>query len=87
MVERLFLAVVRGCLRSVIVVFPDYTHLLFYITILWTFLCLFDVAYEIGKITFYIHHSKSDDDSEPELTPRCLSNLGICFEMKLLYLT
>ena len=29
MVERLFLAVPRGCLRFVIVVFPDHTHLLF----------------------------------------------------------
>ena len=28
-VERLFLAVPRGCLRFVIVVFPDHTHLLF----------------------------------------------------------
>ena len=31
MVERLFLAVSRGCLRFVIVVFPDNTHLLFFI--------------------------------------------------------
>ena len=31
MVERLFLAVPCGCLRFVIVVFPDHTHLLFYI--------------------------------------------------------
>ena len=31
MVERLFLAVPRGCLRFMIVVFPDHTHLLFYI--------------------------------------------------------
>ena len=30
MVERLFLAVPRGCLRFVIVVFPDHTNLLFY---------------------------------------------------------
>ena len=30
MVERLFLAVPRGCLLFVIVVFPDYTHLLFW---------------------------------------------------------
>ena len=30
MVERLFLAVQWGCLRFVIVVFPDYTHLLFF---------------------------------------------------------
>ena len=29
--ERLFLAVPRGCLRVVIVVFPDHTHLLFLI--------------------------------------------------------
>ena len=29
MVERLFLAIPRGCLRFVIVVFPDHTHLLF----------------------------------------------------------
>ena len=29
MVERLFPAVPRGCLRFVIVVFPDHTHLLF----------------------------------------------------------
>ena len=28
MVERLFLAVSRGCLRFVIVVFPNHTHLL-----------------------------------------------------------
>ena len=33
MFERLFLAVPRGCLQFVIVVFPDQTHLLFYI---WT---------------------------------------------------
>ena len=39
MVEQLFLAVPRGCLRFVIVVFPDHTHLLFsmrYCTILIT---------------------------------------------------
>ena len=30
MVERLFLAVPRGCLQFVILVFPDHTHLLFW---------------------------------------------------------
>ena len=30
MIERLFLAVPRGCLQLVIVVFPDQTHLLFF---------------------------------------------------------
>ena len=34
MVERLFLAVPRGCLQFVIVVFPDHTHLLFLISLL-----------------------------------------------------
>ena len=29
MVERLLIAVLRGCLRFVIVVFPDHAHLLF----------------------------------------------------------
>ena len=45
MVERLFLAVPRGCLQFVIVVFPDHTHLLFLfwspqirlLTMLWLF--------------------------------------------------
>ena len=32
MVERLFLAVLRGCLQFMIVVFPDHTHLLFWMT-------------------------------------------------------
>ena len=31
MVKRLFLAVPGGCLQFVIVVFPDHTHLLFFI--------------------------------------------------------
>ena len=35
MVERLFLAVPRGCLQFVIVVFPDHTHLLFFIETIW----------------------------------------------------
>ena len=39
MVERLFLAMPRGCLRFVIVVFPDHTHLLFWTQEAWL-LCL-----------------------------------------------
>ena len=34
MVEPLFLAVLRGCLRFVIVVLPEHTHLLFLVQIL-----------------------------------------------------
>ena len=36
MVGRLFLAVPRGCLQFVIVVFPDHTHLLFLVFYLVT---------------------------------------------------
>ena len=38
MVERLFLAVPWGCLRFVIMVFPDHTHLLFLLLLLLLFL-------------------------------------------------
>ena len=31
MVDRLFLTVPRGCVQFVIVIFPDHTHLLFFI--------------------------------------------------------
>ena len=37
MVERLFLAVLRGCLQFVIVVFPDHTHLLFFKVVLGSY--------------------------------------------------
>ena len=40
MVERLFLAVPRGCLRFMIVVFPDHTHLLFLFCGSFVYLCL-----------------------------------------------
>ena len=44
MVERLFLAVPRGCLQFVIVVFPDHTHLLFGETAsIFVCLLLFDI--------------------------------------------
>ena len=36
MVERLFLAVPRGCLQFVIVVFPDHTRLLFLSVLTYT---------------------------------------------------
>ena len=41
MVERLFLAVPRGCLQFVIVVFPDHTHLLFQIGPIFLFFLFF----------------------------------------------
>ena len=45
MVERLFLALPRGCLRFVIVLFPDQTHLLFLGLYRETSLCLPVVYY------------------------------------------
>ena len=61
MVERLFLAVPQGCLRFVIVVFPDHTHILFLISknqaVLKTLLCqkllepeYCDLVYKLKKI-------------------------------------
>ena len=57
MVERLFLAVPRGCLRFVIVVFPDQTHLLFLICeylVRVTFfkyneICVLDLLWKINE--------------------------------------
>ena len=47
MVERLFLAVPRGCLQFVIVVFPDHTHLLFLKKVVFsTFLKLDKISYD-----------------------------------------
>ena len=40
-VERLFLAVPRGCLWYVIVVFPDHTHLLFLSLFCYALLCVY----------------------------------------------
>ena len=45
MVERLFLAVPRGCLQFVIVVFPDHTHLLFLRLPNWVCGCSLGMAY------------------------------------------
>ena len=55
MVERLFLAVPRGCLQFVLVVFPDHTHLLFLRVCLEAkFCCMwsslsFDMQHDIFK--------------------------------------
>ena len=54
MVEQLFLAVPQGCLRFVIVVFPDHTHLLFLKII---FYCRLFTDYEIKYFkTIKFHH-------------------------------
>ena len=40
MVKRLFIAVPRGCLRFVILVFPDHTHLFFCVCYAFVCVCL-----------------------------------------------
>ena len=59
MVERLFLAVPWGCLRFVIVVFPDHTHLLFfhlniifilqYVEVEVEYILLVSICYDVTK--------------------------------------
>ena len=52
MVERLFLAVPHGCLRFVIVVFPDHTHYFsFNYAKLWSIILTIDFA----LVKFYMH--------------------------------
>ena len=48
MVEQLFLAVPWGCLRFVIVVFPDHTHLLFLVISCMT---------PIAQILYFFHQN------------------------------
>ena len=53
MVERLFLTVPRGCLRFVIVVFPDHAHLLFMaVYTLLTFIAnhVMIMRFEVGMV-------------------------------------
>ena len=55
MVERLFLAVPRGCLQFVIVVFPDHTHLLF----LNKGILFLRIKLWVAKETMYLHIAKT----------------------------
>ena len=59
MVEQLFLAVPRGSLQFVIVVFPDHTHLLFSITELLALVDLFqgssnELVFNINPVGYMV---------------------------------
>ena len=59
MVDQLFLAVPRGCLQFVIVVFPDHTHLLFSITELLALVDLFqgssnELVFNINPVGYMV---------------------------------
>ena len=59
MVERLFLAVPRGYLQFVIVVFPDHTHLLFLLSTVGCFTLPWQ-AYSIDLVTAINCQAKDD---------------------------
>ena len=59
-VERLFLTVPRGCLQFVIVVFPDHTHLLFFMVFLLT---LPNTAFMVSECVQGIKHIFSGLDA------------------------
>ena len=72
MVERLFLAVPRGCLQFVIVVFSDHTHLLF-LTLARGAMC-WSVVWDCGISWSYT------------LTCCCFSNYTVAIRMTLVHL-
>ena len=51
MVEQLFLVVPRGCLQFVIVVFPDHTHLLFFMHTLVSVLAVLWLCNQMSRST------------------------------------
>ena len=77
MVERLFLAVPRGCLRFVIVVFPDHTHLLFLIVVCGNTLAAMSFTYKrniSGPSTVpcsTLERTGESDEADPSSTTRC----------------
>ena len=71
MVERLFLAVPWGCLRFVIVVFPDHTHLLF--LRLTTIGIINNIISHLAFRTRQIKHMLINVNSHKE-TGKCLKN-------------
>ena len=76
MVERLFFTLPRGCLQFVIVVFPDHTHLLFLMFLIYcTSVC---ICYHVAA--FAIPFDMQDDNVLKKfnfnlLTPRALGGL------------
>ena len=84
MVERLFLAVPRGCLQFVIVVFPDHTHLLFQKSSLnWHLFNSLTRAYKINSVSglytgmVLLDLQKAFDTVEHHILCYRLKSLGI----------
>ena len=66
MVEWLFLAVPWGCLRFVIMIFPDHTHLLF-----WIICMTLSTKVKVTKMSYYALFKISADicDRPPLIDP------------------
>ena len=78
MVERLFLAVPRGSLQFVIVVFPDHTHLLFLIAQNRIYPHAFlisveDIAIASVRPSVTLSHPKPLDEIQPNLVCELLT--------------
>ena len=68
MVGRLFLAVPRGCLQFVIVVFPDHTHLLFF-----TLMAIKKAGFKAKLMTgTYVLQSNRAKFNQYSVDPTCL---------------
>ena len=92
MVERLFLAVPWGCLRFVIVVFPDHTHLLFLLNLTYVaYKMRFSTKCYSGRINlqwFYIKHYSHDQYTKyPALYISCAKFLYFCTKHYFKFLT
>ena len=71
MVERLFLAVPRGCLQFVIVVFPDHTHLLFFSVLKDSLTCVPRLSYPDSNVPYVLYTDASDTCIGACLTQVC----------------
>ena len=77
-VKRLFLAVPRGCLQFVIVVFPDHTHLLFLQYSWETFKAFYNSSALSLNITVSSAYSNNDSLQIINISSSLYSHLMLC---------
>ena len=83
MVERLFLTVPRGCLQFVIVVFPDHTHLLFFIRDPLIVSKLHDETHDSkGQENKILHYNEGQGDVLPPPQVRVTSCIEVKYVLK-----
>ena len=79
MVARLFLAVPWGCLRFVIVVFPDHTHLLIWVTVRlwWNLGCAPQICIKLKSVICWMPNDSLCLACEMQVKVRIIVFLGI----------